>query len=375
MDRQEAQELLNNYLNGKCTDEEKLRLEQWYNQKTGGIDPMPPVEDWVEIEREILERLPVGAPKRIRTYPYVAFASLIALMLVVGLFFVDLGKGAEEQVPHDVLPGGNKAVLTLADGRTIDLSSAQEEVIMGANAITYSDGSALEIDGFKGDKGELKAFLNGYNTLATPKGGQYRLVLPDGTKVWLNAASTLRYPVDYNDGNRAVELEGEAYFEVTKRKSGSKSSPFSVKTAGQGVTVLGTEFNVSAYPTDELVKTTLVTGKVKINTLKERQELYLRPGQESVLSPSGIDIHQADIQAATSWKNGDFVFADDGIESVMRQLSRWYDVEIEYKGPIPLESFGGKVSRAKNLSQVLKILEATGGVKFQIEDKKIIVTP
>lgn len=369
MDRQSVQDLLNKYLNGTCTAEEKLQLEQWYNQEMDRIEPLPPIEDLMEVEQEILQRLPVGKHKK--PYYLIAAVAVISLFLTVGVFF---WANDGQATIHDALPGGNKAVLTLADGRKIDLSSEQDGVILAADAITYADGSELmtEISSDQAHHPSPEA----YHTISTPRGGQYQVILPDGSKVWLNAASTLSYPANYDDNNREVKLDGEAYFEVKKRSSINQPktrSPFTVKTAAQDIRVLGTEFNVSAYSDEEKTKTTLVTGEVRVSTSSDREEIVLLPGQEAVFSGNRMEVNQANIQAATSWKNGDFAFADEDIQRIMRQLARWYDVGIAYQGPITSEKFGGKISRSKKLSQVLQLLEATEGIKFQIEDRKIIV--
>jgi ferric-dicitrate binding protein FerR (iron transport regulator) len=213
-----------------------------------------------------------------------------------------------------------------------------------------------------------------YNTIATPRGGQYQLVLADGSKVWLNASSGLRYPTAFTGKERRVELTGEGYFEVAK----NASMPFHVQVNQMDVEVLGTHFNINAYDDESAVKTTLLEGSVKVvkretANVKENP-IVLQPGQQAEMKPhSPLAInHSPNIEEVMAWKNGLFQFKAAGIETVLRQAARWYDVEFVYKGNIP-EKFSGQISRSANAEQLLKILELTGKVKFEINGKTIIV--
>ncbi len=280
------------------------------------------------------------------------------------------------QLSNDVIPGGNKAVLILGDGSKIVLDSSE-------------NGSLAQQDNVKVTKlsdGELSYNISGvstaeifYNTVATPKGGQYKVVLSDGTLVWLNAASSIKYPTVFKGESRKVEITGEVYFEIAhlNRKSGVGSVPFTVevnKVTGDGGTieVLGTHFNVNAYPDELSVSTTLVEGSVKVTS--KMATAFLKPGEQSRLNKAGnIDlIKNVNIEVALAWKNGKFQFNDASLEMVMRQLMRWYDVQVQYEGKVPLQRFGGEVSRNSKLSEVLRILEYSG-VKLSISDNKIIV--
>jgi transmembrane sensor len=292
----------------------------------------------------------------------------------------------QSQIPTagDIQPGGDKAVLTLADGSTIALDSAHTGQLaqQGSAQVLKLAGGRLKYNA-SGENGTGNGNRNGngqktavaYNVLSTPKGGQYRLTLPDGSQVWLNAASSIRYPTAFTGADREVEITGEAYFEVAK----DPSMPFRVKTVNHlgdadpmTIEVLGTHFNVNAYSDEDAVRTTLLEGSVKIK--KGDNSGLLKPGQQAQLQPTGEIrwIPDADVEQAIAWKNGVFEF--DGIElaAIMRQISRWYDVQVEYEGKIPMEPFTGRVSRNTTLSGVLKILKLSG-IELTVSNNKIIV--
>ena len=191
--------------------------------------------------------------------------------------------------------------------------------------------------------------------------------LPDGTNIWLNAASSVKFPVVFSQSERRVELQGEAYFEVAK----DKSKPFIVTTSGQSVTVLGTHFNISSYPDDSETKTTLLEGSVKVNALGSSK--IIKPGEKAVRTKKGFEVSRADVEETMAWKNGYFRFSDEQMEDVTRKLSRWYNVEFVFEGQPSAERFNGIISRNKNLGQVLKMLEKTKAIHFQKRGRRIIV--
>ena len=209
-----------------------------------------------------------------------------------------------------------------------------------------------------------------YNTISTPNGGDYQLVLADGSKVWLNAASSLRFPANFVGRERKVELTGEAYFEVAK----NPAMPFKVKLNGMEVEVLGTHFNINSYADESAIRTTLLEGSIKIN--RPHASSLLKPGQQAMMDKNGqiSVINDADLDEAVAWKDGKFQFDRADIHNVMRQLARWYNIDVEYKGTVA-SHFGGTISRDVNLSKVLGMLHLTGEVKFQVQDKKVIVMP
>lgn len=270
---------------------------------------------------------------------------------------------------NDIAPGGNKAVLTLSNGKKIILDTAQNGAISeqgNSRVLKLADG---QLAYNKNDSAPADVEIS-YNTLTTPRGGQYTLMLPDGTRVWLNASSSLTYPTNFTPEERKVEITGEAYFEVAK----NSASPFVVKVKNAEVQVLGTSFNIMAYSDEAAVRTTLVEGAVKMS--QGNSSLLLKPGEEGRLSPDGGIklIRDADTEEAVAWKNNLFSFNDDDIHTVMRQIARWYDVDIVYEGKVP-DHFNGNISRAVNVSEVFKMLQLTGRVHFHIEGKQIVVNP
>lgn len=272
----------------------------------------------------------------------------------------------ERRFKDDVSPGGDKAILTLGDGTSIVLNNAQNGTLaqQGASKVIKLGGKLS----YDPTNKNLKEIV--YNTISTPNGGQYQLELPDGSLVWLNATSSIHFPTSFVGKERRVEITGEAYFEVAK----NRDMPFIVAVNGAEVQVLGTHFNVNAYSDEENIKTTLLEGSIKfvsgVNTS------MVKPGQQSQLTTEGMIkvVSNVDVDGVVAWKNGMFDFENAGIETVMRQLSRWYDVEIEYKGKTD-DLFIAEMRRNIKLSDALKALELTGKVKFEIQGKKIIVMP
>jgi ferric-dicitrate binding protein FerR (iron transport regulator) len=272
----------------------------------------------------------------------------------------------EQRFKNDVLPGGDKATLTLADGSTVVLDEAQNGMLaqQGSSKVIKVGGKLMYDPTNKNSKEVV------YNTISTPNGGQYQLELPDGSLVWLNATSSIHFPTSFVGKERHVEITGEAYFEVAK----NRDMPFVVAVNGAEVQVLGTHFNVNAYSDEDNVKTTLLEGSVKI--VQGANINMLKPGQQSQLTTDGLIkvVSNVDVDGVVAWKNGMFDFENAGIETVMRQLSRWYDVEIEYNGKTD-DLFIAEMRRNIKLSDALKALELTGKVKFEIQGKKIIVMP
>ncbi|RYU91591.1 FecR family protein [Mucilaginibacter terrigena] len=268
---------------------------------------------------------------------------------------------------HDAQPGGNKAVLTLANGKTIILDNAQNGTLakLGGTSIKKTANGQLIYDvSALADANTVPSI----NTITTPRGGQYQVVLPDGTKVWLNSASSLSFPTRFTGTTRQVEITGEAYFEVTK----NAAMPFRVKTNKAQIEVLGTHFNVMAYDDESTMKTTLLEGAVNITagTFSAR----LRPGQQAQIKASGQSkvVDDIDVDDETAWKNGIFQFREVHIDAILRQAARWYDVDVTYSGKIPDKVFTGRLSRNVKASVLLDILKYTG-INLKIEGKKIIV--
>ncbi|WP_316838787.1 FecR family protein [Pedobacter gandavensis] len=302
-----------------------------------------------------------------------AAAAVAVLAIGIGSFYFSSrppalpANGIAAEKGEHILPGGNKAVLTLSDGSQItldDMANGEIAKESGVKITKTADGRLL----YSVREG-LSHVKPAYNTITTPKGGQYQIALPDGTMVWLNAASSLKYPSSFTGKDRLVTLIGEGYFEVAK----DKTRPFKVKTEEQEVEVLGTYFNINAYDDEDGVKTTLIEGSVKVK-LPTNKSAVLKPGEQSLVS-NDIKINQVDANSAIDWKQGLFWFNDESIYSIMRQFSRWYNIEVEYRGDVSNVRFGGQVSRMKNLAQVLRIMELTKSIQFRVEGNKIIVMP
>jgi len=270
-----------------------------------------------------------------------------------------------EKLPT-IMPGGNKAVLTRSDGSTIVLDSMQNGTIIQKGSTKISKQGSLLIYNISASPIPDAAVI--YNTLSTPRGGQYQVVLSDGSKVWLNAASSLYFPSVFSGNQRVVELTGEAYFEVAK----NKEMPFLVKVGDMQVKVLGTHFDVNAYADENAIKTSLLEGSVKIT--KGNASGLLKPGEQAILNnkEDKVEITYANMDEVMAWKNGLFQFDGADITTIMREIGRWYNVEIVYNGKVPMRRFEGKISRNALLSEVLRILELSN-VKFKIEGNKIIV--
>jgi transmembrane sensor len=301
-------------------------------------------------------------------------ASLLLVVATAGLFII--GKhsskstigGAHVTTPqNDVMPGTSGAILRLEDGSSIVLDNASNgNLVQQGNTLVVKSGAAIS---YVGKDGQQENQLH-YNTVETPRGRQYQLVLQDGTKVWLNAASSIKFPVAFIGNERTVEITGEAYFEVAR----NREKPFHVTCNGSVIEVLGTHFNVNAYADEETMNTTLLEGSVRI--VKGSSEKTIKPGEQAQIGSDG-NLRTAlnvNVDEVVAWKNNAFLFDNTDVKKLMRQLSRWYNVDIVFKGATeePL-SFNGSISRASNLSIVLKMLESTGDVKFTIDGNKLIV--
>lgn len=269
----------------------------------------------------------------------------------------------------DLPPGSNKAVLTLANGQQVILDNTNKGAIasQGSAQVIKLDSGLLAYN--KTGKGTEEVL---YNLITTPRGGQYQLILPDGSHVWLNAASSLRYPTAFVGKQRQVELSGEAYFEVIK----NARQPFLVKTSHVNITVLGTHFNIMAYGEESLIQTTLAEGSVQVSNVSG--SVLISPGQQASFNKSGnqhFTVAQANLEEVLAWKNGQILLSNVNVPAIMRQISRWYDVDISYSGGIPDKSFSGMIDRNVPLSDVLKVLDAYNLHCRLDPDKKLVVLP
>ena len=305
---------------------------------------------------------------RIRNIWVYGAAAAVLLFVVIGFWLVKTNKGPDQAPPiaqvnaNDLWPGKDRAVLTLSDGKTIALDSIQAgKSIQQDNTFVSIDSGRLAYS--KTDAQQLVSHVD-YNTLTVPAGGQYKIVLPDGTRVWLNAASSLKYPVTFTGSKRSVELTGEGYFEVAK----DASHPFEVRALGSVVQVLGTHFNVNAYSNEPALRVVLAEGSVKLN-----ESTLLKPGEQASIAADGkVKTTAADVETTLAWTKGEFNFKETPLPDILRQIARWYDASVEDQTQIT-EHFNAKISRRVPVSRLLHFLEGTGTVHFKIEDKKIIV--
>lgn len=393
---------MNKFASGNISSEEQALLKEWmsnvsldeYNEILDDykdvITAHPSYEKVdpqlvVKIEKTIdaYEERRVSNRKH-RFYWFSSAAAIFLVFFIGGLYYFDkdiIPEKALSDINQVIAPGGNKAVLTLSDGTDIPLDTIEEGEIAeqsgisivkrGAGQLVYGTTNSVLNDpdlllSYKGPQS--------YNTITTPRGGQYQVVLPDGTKVWLNAASSLRFPTLFNTEERLVELQGEAYFEVTK----NKKMPFRVITKTQQVEVLGTSFNISSYEDEAITKTSVLEGSVKVNQLSSStsrrvKSEILKSGQQSVLQGGTMKVFSVNIQESLAWKNNKFMFANENIESVMRKIARWYDVEIVYRDNVSHKAIWGSISRFEDISEILNLLELTGSVHFKIEGRRIYV--
>jgi len=357
---------------------EKIK-ELWAGHKNG--KQLPDV-DWDAIYTKIINT-PVIERKYI--WPRIAAAAVIIVLLSAGGYFIFTRHNVKQTAAtetrqqfenNDVAPGGNKAVLTLANGAQIILDSAGNGALtqQGNTKIIKLDNDRLSYNSLNGSSPSLKTGEVLYNTISTPRGGQYQVVLADGSKVWLNAASSLRFPTSFTGNERDVTLTGEGYFEVTH----DVAKPFKVSVNGAEIEVLGTHFNINAYDDEATIKTTLLEGSVKVG--KGSASKMIRPGEQAQIENHGnskIMVQAVDVDAAVAWKNGRFIFHGNNIQSVMRQLARWYDVDVSYQGNVTDEEFVGVLNRSRyeNISQILEMLEKTRTVSFAVNGHDVTVMP
>ncbi|AMR33155.1 hypothetical protein A0256_17895 [Mucilaginibacter sp. PAMC 26640] len=304
-----------------------------------------------------------------------AAAAVVMFFLSVGVYQLLFTKTVEHHYAikpasrpqHDALPGSNKAVLTLTNGKTIVLDNAQNGTLakQGETVVNKTNDGQLVYNASIAGKADEPVAIN---TITTPRGGQYQIKLPDGTQVWLNSASSLKFPTRFSGDSRNVEITGEAYFEVFK----NPLMPFKVKTSRAEIEVLGTHFNIMDYTDESVMKTTLLEGAVNVITGTSSKKL--KPGQQAQIKTGGQTkvVDDVDVDDETAWKNGIFQFNDAGVDKILRQASRWYDVDVVYKGKVPDREFTGRISRNVKASELLNMLKYTG-IDLKIEGKNIIV--
>ncbi|MDQ0969483.1 transmembrane sensor [Flavobacterium sp. W4I14] len=327
-------------------------------------------EKWNPVLNKILAvDKPIRSPKRILMKRLKWAAAAVVFIVFSFTAYLSLQKKKEHVFATDVAPGKNKAILTLADGKKISLSDAMNGDVAkeaGFSITKTADGQLVyKVAGSENVSDERS------NTISTPNGGEWQIQLPDGSKVWLNAASSIQYSLNIGTAKqRLVKLDGEAYFEVAK----NATHPFIVETDKQSVEVLGTHFNINSYKDELVTKTTLLEGSVRVLHKSTNESEILKPGEQSLVSVSGIDVKGVDVDESIAWKNGYFMFDNERQESILRKVARWYNVEVEYADADAKNvMYYGTVSRFEKISKVLTKLEQTGQVRFDIKANKIIV--
>lgn len=376
-------DIFRRYKENSCTEEEleillryfeeeknisqlQLLIDEELGDARSEVDIVPELTAIVARNRAVIWAVPeegrVRASRKITmTRRWIAIAASLTLVIGLSTWFYYKKNSVDYQETEllaDIAPGTNRATLTLSDGRSVILKEDQEILQTNAGGATYADGTIV-----------LEASLVQMATVATPRAGQYQVRLPDGSKVWLNAASSIRYPTRFEGDIRRVELQGEAYFEVDK-----SPIPFVVVTAGQEITVLGTHFNVMAYADEAYTQTTLAEGKVRVSSTRgETQELL--PGSQATLDTKGLHVQQVNVEDYTAWKDGVIVLEKQSLLQVLRQLERWYDVEIVIDPHVKLPSatLSGDVLRDLPLTALLETLSQQTGLHFERRERRVMV--
>lgn len=377
MSKKNAADLLSRYAQGDVSEEEKALVESWYLDYVQKAIDSEISDHEIETNRqELLNHImaEIEPKHKINYFRYVGIVAAVLIIIFTVALLVEKnarltpnkGLFVVNKKENSIPPGGNNARLILSNGNSINLAITKNGILANEKGVVIHKNTDGQITYSQGKDKVLPT--NAVNQVITPRGGQYKLVLSDGTRVWLNSASSLKYPVVFTGMKREIELLGEAYFEV----SHNRHKPFRVLSKGQMVEVLGTHFNVNAYQDEQITKTTLLEGSVKV--LANGMNLKIKPGEQVQLKSGGLTASRADMEEAIAWKNGFFYFKDDDIKTVMRQLSRWYNVEIKYEGQIQERKFSGQIERNMDASQLLHILSIEK-IHYRIEGKAIVITP
>jgi ferric-dicitrate binding protein FerR (iron transport regulator) len=390
MQKEEVQELVEKYLHNIASKEEEERLLQWYWRESNLKSEweLNSYQSELDLKSKIYTKITEQDESETDQYnseknkfKKIGIALLFFTILALAAFFnsnqfrkSNTDETLVVEQPVDILPGGSKAILTLADGRKIELDESKNGILVDQGGIKVhknSDG-IIEYTFSKKETPSLNSLDPAepvFNTIETPVGGKYQLNLADGSKVWLNSSSSIRFPIFFSKDKREVELKGEAYFEVSK----DSKRKFSVRSGIQTVEVLGTQFNINAYSDEKSIKTTLFEGEIRVIDLKTNHSKLLKPGEQSNVDQS-IQIRKIDTQTEIAWKEGYFHFKKADIETVMRQLGRWYGVTARYEGNLPEHHFSGAISNNLTLLEVLEILEKSN-IHFRLDGKEVVVMP
>ena len=386
--------MLDRYLKNESNTKEKEKLDEFFEENSNSIEASKSIENVSKLEDKIFNYIQFGIKEQVKKestlnrMPYLQIAAsvLVIFLFSTTIYFYRSSLASKSQMPiaqgvvniEDKQPAKNIAILTLGNNSQIILDEASNGEIAQESGVSI----------LKTDKGELiykirnsnnlsTNDLNKYNTISTPMGGKFKVILPDGSLVVLNAASTLKYPVHFDEKLRKVSFTGEAYFEIAKLEDKRKKRvPFYVYSNDQIVEVLGTHFNINSYDNEEYSKTTLLEGSVKIiNEKSAATAKILKPGQQAVIKRGDVQtkIMIADEAQALAWKDGYFLFKNTNIKDVVNELERWYNVDIKYEDEMEFENITGYISRNVKISSVLKLLQLSGIVNYEISGSKIII--
>jgi hypothetical protein len=394
LDKKSILTLLDRYLKSQSNTKEKEKLDEFFEENSNSIEASKSIENVSKLEDKIFNYIQFGIKEQVKKestlnrMPYLQIAAsiLVIFLFSTTIYFYRSSLASKSQLPiaqgvakiEDKQPAKNIAILTLGNNSQIVLDEASNGEIAQESGVSI----------LKTDKGELvykirnsnnlsTNDLNKYNTISTPMGGKFKVILPDGSLVVLNAASTLKYPVHFDEKLRKVSFTGEAYFEIAKLEDKRKKRvPFYVYSNDQIVEVLGTHFNINSYDNEEYSKTTLLEGSVKIiNEKSAATAKILKPGQQAVIKRGDVQtkIIIADEAQALAWKDGYFLFKNTNIKDVVNELERWYNIDIQYEDEMEFENITGYISRNVKISSVLKMLQLSGIVNYEISGSKIII--
>lgn len=365
--------LLKKYKTAELSPYEKSLLESWYIQQEKDSKHKIADEDLVKNLQQIGKVLPLKQQRPFKiTWSKVAAAAAIIIVAGIGIHIskkpVKTERLSDNLYANNITAGKNSATLTLSNGNSIVLSNAKTGVVIGDD-LRYNDNTAVTSNNTT-STGKPSLIEAEMASVVTPRGGTYQVVLPDGTRVWLNAASSISFPTKFEGNTRTVSLTGEAYFEVEH----NKSMPFRVKSIRQEIEVLGTHFNINSYADEPTVKTTLLEGSVRVITTGKVHKVILKPGEQALVKDN-IKVAGINPETAIAWKNGEFMFRNEPLENIMRAISRWYNVEVIYQADVSGKAVWGTITKYGSVSEVLEMITLTGAANFKIEGKKIIVLP
>ena len=381
MKKQVFLHLIDQYLKGNASPSEKILVEEYIKQLEGdNLFQLSAAES--ELVKETMrtkiqmqldqETAPKNTPI-VRRLPIARYAAAAVLIITAayGLFFAYNTYKSEQSIAknktHVILPGSNKAILTLADGSKIELNDSLSGNLAQQGNITIKKTANGQLI-YEVGNGTVET---GDNLISTPRGGQYQVVLPDQSRVWLNASSSIKFPAAFAGNVRQVKITGEVYFEVTH----NAAKPFKVETRnGAALEVLGTHFNINAYDDEPQITATLVSGSVKVKSGNKNE--IIKPGEQAQINANReakISVHEVNAENVVAWKDDRFVFENEDIQTAMRRIARWYNIDISYPQGIPEKTIGGNISRFKDVAELLKLIELTGGVKFKIEGRRVLV--